>query len=88
MTAGGPEAAARVHAARLVARDAEAQDDFAPGAPVEPPDLLERLLAGPFEAYELVAHARIGAHHIFKTKLIGPTTYVVQARWADDGDRR
>ena len=33
--------------------------------------------------FELVAHARIGAHHIFKTKFMGPTTLVVQARWAD-----
>ena len=87
MTGGGPEAAARAHAARLVVRDPRARDDLVPDARVEPADLLERLLAGPFEAYELVAHARIGAHHIFKTKLIGSTTYVVQARWAADGDR-
>ena len=36
------------------------------------------------EGFELVAHARIGAHHIFKTKFLGPTTLVVQARWAED----
>lgn len=82
----GAEAAARAHAGRLLARDVRARDDLVPGASVEPPDLLERLLAGGFHAFELVAHARIGAHHILKTKLVGPVTLVVQARWAADAD--
>jgi hypothetical protein len=84
----GPEAAARAHAARLLARDPGAREDLAPGALVEPPDLLERLLAGRFHAFELVAHARIGAYHIFKTKLVGVPTLVVQARWAAEQDGR
>jgi hypothetical protein len=78
----GPEEAVRAHAQRIVARDARARDDLVPGAEVAPPDLVERLLAQVFTGFELVAHARIGAHHIFKTKFIGPTTLVVQARWA------
>ena len=84
----GPEQAARAHAERIVGRDARAQEDLAPGADVAPPDLLEWLLDRQFRGFELVAHARIGAHHIFKTRFIGPTTLVVQARWAAaDGDR-
>jgi hypothetical protein len=85
VSGGSAEAAARAHAARLVARDGAARRDLAPGALLDPPEVIERLLAGPFDAFELVAHARIGAHHVFKTKLIGPTTLVVQARWAEDG---
>ena len=78
----GPEQAARSHAARVVERDSRAGEDLAPGAEVTPPDLVEWLLGHPFKGFELVAHARIGAHHIFKTKFVGPTTLVVQARWA------
>ena len=78
----GPEQAARAHAQRIVGRDARAHEDLGPGAEVTPPDLVEWLLAHPFASFELVAHARIGAHHIFKTKFVGPTTLVVQARWA------
>jgi hypothetical protein len=82
----GPEGAARAHAQRIVARDVRARDDLVPGAEVAPPDLVEQLLAQPFAGFELVAHARIGAHHIFKTKFVGPTTLVVQARWATEAD--
>lgn len=78
----GPELAARAHAERIVGRDPRAREDLAPGAEVSPPDLVEWLLALPFATFELVAHARIGTHHIFKTKFVGPTTLVVQARWA------
>ena len=78
----GPEQAARAHAQRIIGRDARACEDLGPEAEVTPPDLVEWLLAHPFVSFELVAHARIGAHHIFKTKFIGPTTMVVQARWA------
>lgn len=78
----GPEQAARAHARRVVGRDLRAREDLAPGAEVTPPDLVEWLLAHPFEGFELVAHARIGAHHVFKTKFVGSTTLVVQARWA------
>jgi hypothetical protein len=78
----GPEQAARAHAQRIVGRDARAREDLSPGAEVTPPDLVEWLLAHSFVSFELVAHARIGAHHIFKTKLVGPTTLVLQARWA------
>lgn len=83
-----PERAARGHAERIVGRDARAREDLAPGAEVAPPDLLEWLIARQFRGFELVAHARIGAHHIFKTKFVGPTTLVVQARWAAEADGR
>jgi hypothetical protein len=85
---GGPERAARLHAERVVGRDSRAREDVAPGAEVTPPDLVEWLLGRPFERFELVAHARIGAHHIFKTKFVGPTTLVVQARWSAEDDGR
>jgi hypothetical protein len=78
----GPEQAARTHAERVVGRDPRAHEDLASGAEVTPLNLVEWLLAHPFKEFELVAHARIGAHHIFKTKFVGPTTLVVQARWA------
>jgi hypothetical protein len=82
----GAERAARAHAERVVGRDARAREDLAPGAEVTPRDLVEWLLAHRFTGFELVAHARIGAHRIFKTKFVGPTTMVVQARWvSEDG---
>jgi hypothetical protein len=77
-----PEQAARTHAARIVGRDVRAAEDLAPGAEITPPELVEWLVTREFREFELVAHARIGAHHIFKTKFVGPTTLVVQARWA------
>ena len=79
-----PEEAARAHAARIVERDGQARADLASGAEVTPPHLVDWLLGRPFASFELVAHARIGAHHVFKTKFVGPTTVVVQARWAPD----
>ena len=87
-TVADPERAARTHAERVVGRDQRAREDLAPGAEVTPQDLVAWLLAQPFEAFELVAHARIGAHHVFKTKFVGPTTLVVQARWAADAGGR
>ncbi|HEY7141366.1 MAG TPA: hypothetical protein VIE44_14775 [Methylomirabilota bacterium] len=82
----GPERAARAHAERVVGRDARAREDLAAGAEVTPRELVEWLLGHRFSGFELVAHARIGAHHIFKTKFVGSTTMVVQARWvAEDG---
>lgn len=78
------EAAVRDHARRVIARDTTVRADVAAGALLEPPDLFERLLAAPFRGFELVAHARVGAHHIFKTKYVGPTTLVVQARWVQE----
>jgi hypothetical protein len=84
----GPEQAVRAHAERIVGRDTRVQEDLAPGAEVSPPDLLEWLLDRRFRGFELVAHARIGTHHIFKTKFIGPMTLVVQARWAAAADGR
>jgi hypothetical protein len=83
-----PERAAWAHAERIVGHDARAREDLAPGAEVAPPDLLEWLMVHQFREFELVAHARIGAHHIFKTKFVGPTTVVVQARWAAEADGR
>jgi len=80
----GPERAARSHAERVVGRDPRAHEDLASEAEISPPDLVGWLLMHPFTGFELVAHARIGAHHIFKTKFVGPTTLVVQARWAVD----
>jgi len=85
-----PETAVRAHARRVVAGDPRAVEDIAPGARLEPADLLDRLLGGGFQDFELVAHARIGAYHFFKTKYVGSTTIVVQARWtrtADEGWR-
>jgi hypothetical protein len=84
---GGPpelEAAVRAHAGRVVAGDPRAREDVAPDARLAPPDLLERLLGATFEAAELVAHARLGAHHVYKTRFGGPVTLVVQARWVAD----
>jgi hypothetical protein len=77
-----PERAARSHAEHVVGRDPRAREDLAPEAELTPPDLVDWLLSHPFRGFELVAHARIGAHHVFKTKFVGPTTLVVQARWA------
>ena len=77
------EAVARAHANRVVAGDPGARADFAPEAEMEPADLLDRLLQGGFRRFELVAHARIGAYHIFKTRYDGPATVVVQARWVE-----
>ena len=83
-----PEKAARAHAARIVGHDAGAREDLAPGAEITPPDLVAWLVGRGFREFELVAHARIGAHHIFKTKFVGATTIVVQARWAADATGR
>jgi hypothetical protein len=80
----GAERAARSHAERVVERDPRAHEDLASGAEITPPGLVGWLLSHPFTGFELVAHARIGAHHIFKTKFVGPTTLVIQARWAAD----
>jgi hypothetical protein len=80
------EAAVRAHAARVLARDARARADLAPGAAVTPADLLERLLAASLTGFVVVAHARVGAHHIFKVRYGGPTTLVVQARWVQEPD--
>jgi hypothetical protein len=86
--AGEAERVARAHAERIVKRDARAREDLAPGAEVTPPDLVDWLVGREFREFELVAHARIGAHHVFKTKYVGPTTLVVQARWAAGADGR
>jgi hypothetical protein len=83
-----PARAAGAHAECVVRRDARAREDLAPGAEVAPPDLLEWLMACQFRGFELVARARIGAHHIFKTKFVGSTTLVVQARWAAEANGR
>jgi hypothetical protein len=82
------EAAVREHARRTISREPEARDDLAPGAELTPPDLLERLGRTRFEGFELVAHAKIGVHHVFKTKFVGPTVIVVQARWAREAGGR
>jgi hypothetical protein len=84
----GAEQAARRHAGRVVRGDPQAREDLASGADITPPDLVEWLLRHPFKGFELVAHARIGAHHIFKTKFVGLTTLVVQARWAAEAGGR
>jgi hypothetical protein len=72
----------------VVAGDAGARDDLEDGAGVSPPDLLDRLLRAGLAGAELVAHARIGAHHILKTRFRGAVTYVVQARWVEDATGR
>jgi len=76
------EAVVREHAQRVVTADARAREDLAADVRLEPPDLLDHLLAARFRGFELVARARIGTHYVFKTKYLGPTTIVVQARWA------
>lgn len=90
MTPGPPEleAAVREHARRVAAGDAGVRSDLAPEAETQPADLLEQLLGEGFSRFELVAHARIGAHHVFKTKYVGARTIVVQARWAQAPDGR
>ncbi|MGH7319733.1 MAG: hypothetical protein ACRELA_08925 [Candidatus Rokuibacteriota bacterium] len=71
----------RDHARKVAAGDMRASEDLAPGAQVEPADLLDRLLRAGFRAFEVVAHARVGAHHLLKTKYLGPPTMVIQTRW-------
>ena len=83
-----PEQAARAHAERIVRRDRRALDDLAAGAEVTPPDILDWLMTHQFRGSELVAHARIGVHHVLKTKFVGASTIVVQARWAAEADGR
>jgi hypothetical protein len=80
------QAAIESHVHRILAGDAGARADLAPGAEVEPPDLIERLLAGGFRDFDLVAHARIGAYHLVKIRYQGGTTLVVQERWVRGGD--
>lgn len=75
------ETVVREHAERVRAGDPQALADLAPDVQLEPRDLFDRLFRWRFRACELVAHARIGAQHVFKTKYVGPTTVVVQARW-------
>jgi hypothetical protein len=82
------EEAVREHARRLLGGASSAREDLAPGAELIPVDLLAQLGAARFESFEIVAHAKIGAHHVFKTKFLGSTVVVVQARWARDGDGR
>src|SRR5262249_61538389 len=82
------EAAVREHARRLLGGESSAREDLVPGAAVTPADLLAQLGAARFESFEIVAHAKIGAHHVFKTKFLGSTIVVVQASWARDGDGR
>jgi hypothetical protein len=72
----------------MVAGDARAREALDAGAEIVPPDLLDRLLGARFRGFELVAHARIGAHHIFKTKYLGRPTVVVQTRWVPVGPER
>jgi hypothetical protein len=83
-----PERTARGHAERVAGRDWKALEDLAPGAEIAPPDLFAWLMGCQFGRAELVAHARIGDHHIFKTRFVGATTVVVQARWAADAGGR
>jgi hypothetical protein len=80
------DAAIEAHARRAVAGDAGIRADLAPGAEVEPPDLFDRLLGGGFRDFDVVAHARIGAYHLVKTRYRGPTTLVVLERWVRGGD--
>jgi hypothetical protein len=76
------------HARRILDRDLRAREDLVPDAHIEPPDLLDRLLDARFQDFELVAHARVGAHHIVKTRYLGPRAMVVQARWVRDAEGR
>ena len=80
------QAAIDSHARRVLAGDAGLRADLAPSAEIEPPDLIERLLASGLRDFEVVAHARIGAYHLVKTRYRGRTTLVVQERWVRGGD--
>ena len=82
------EAVVREHARRVTTGDPRAREDLAPDATLKPADLLDHLLQGGFHTFELVAHARIGAHHLLKTKYVGSTTVVVQARWTQNATGR
>jgi hypothetical protein len=85
------DAAIEAHARRVLAGDASPRADLAPSAAIEPPDLFDRLVAGGLRDFDLVAHARIGAYHLVKTRYRGPTrTLVVLERWVrgDDGQWR
>jgi hypothetical protein len=82
VTASGEvEEAALNHGRRVLVRDEGAWEDLVDGAPLEPPDLFDRLLQADFREVALVGHARIGAHHVLKTRFEGALTMVVQARW-------
>ncbi len=81
-----PQAAVDAHAGRVVAGDAGVRADLAPDAILEPVHLYDRLLDARFRGFEVVAHARVGAHHIFKTRYLGPTIFVVQERWVRSVD--
>jgi hypothetical protein len=83
-----PVAAAEAHARRVVAGDPGARADLVADATLEPAALYERLLDTRFRDFEIVAHARIGAYHVFKTRYLGPTTFVVQERWVQAADGR
>lgn len=83
-----PQAAVNAHACRVVAGDAGVRADLAPDAILEPAQLYDRLLDARFRGFEVVAHARVGAYHIFKTKYLGPTIFVVQERWVQGADGR
>jgi hypothetical protein len=82
------DAAVDAHARRLVAGDAAARDDLAPDAPIEPADLLDRLLGARLHGFHRVAHARIGAYHVVKVRYVGAPSLVVQACWARDVEGR
>lgn len=78
----------RAHAEAVLAKNrAASAGDLSPDAPQDPADLYERLDAGTFTRYEIVAHAKIGFHHIYKTKYIGTEAWVVQERWAEQDGR-
>ncbi len=81
---GELETRVRDHARKVTAGDVRASEDLAPGAQVEPADLLDRLLRAGFRDFEVVAHARVGVHHLLKTKYLGPTTMVIQTRWVQE----
>ena len=82
------DAAVEAHARRVVAGDVAAREDLAPDAPVEPADLLDRLLGARLSGYQRVAHARIGGYHVVKVRYVGAPSLVVQACWARDAEGR
>ena len=81
-----PGATVDAHARRVVASDPGARADLVPDATLEPAELYDRLLDARFRGFEVVAHARVGAYHIFKTRYLGPTVFVVQERWVRGAD--
>jgi hypothetical protein len=78
------EQAAHAHAQHIVAGDSAAiASDCVPHVLQTPEDLYAQLAAAPFERYTIVGHAKIGYHHVFKIRYVGPTVITLHHRLAE-----